>query len=104
MGNRFGYNKGKRGGRGSSNKFHHHPPIIRESSQPLTMHKSLPVKGRLQHFAEKWKEITTDEWVLETISQGLTLKFKTQPPLSPKPIPISLPKDTEKSELLFRKK
>ena len=36
----------------------------------------------LLHFAEAWKPITTDAWVLFTVSEGLTLEFTRRPPLS----------------------
>lgn len=39
----------------------------------------LPI-GRLSHFLSQWKVSSSDEWVLRTVGQGLTLEFHSTPP------------------------
>ena len=71
---------------------------------PLGVNRSaLPVGGRLKHFLKQWKEITSDKWVLDVISKGLSLNFKgSLPPLSSVPKEIHLPKDPEKRRILLQ--
>ena len=40
-----------------------------------------PVGGRLRLFANAWKELSVDSWVLQTISQGYQIEFTSPPPL-----------------------
>lgn len=40
----------------------------------------IAVGGRLSHFLPKWKEITTDFWVLDVIENGYKLEFVKKPP------------------------
>ena len=69
---------------------------------PPTPLPHTPVGGRLKFFAENWEEITSDPWVLRTVREGLTLKFKSRPPLSTVPIPVVLSKDPTKREALLQ--
>jgi len=39
----------------------------------------LPVGGRLKHFAQNWREISNDQWVISTVSEGLCLDFNSPP-------------------------
>ena len=39
-----------------------------------------PVAGRLSHFLEAWKRITTEQWVLQILSEGYALPFMAPPP------------------------
>ena len=48
----------------------------------------IPVGARLQAFAEAWGQITTDQWVLQIISQGYAIPFVCKPPLSTTPISL----------------
>lgn len=41
---------------------------------------SLPIGGRLQHFADVWDSSTSDTWVKDTIRFGLKLEFLATPP------------------------
>jgi len=43
-----------------------------------------PVGGRLMHFAPNWAAVTTDPWVLATVSRGLTIPWRTSPPHRPR--------------------
>jgi hypothetical protein len=63
--------------------------------------RDLTVWGRLKHFVSEWEKITSDKWVLDTVGEGLKLKFKSLPPLSKTPKPVSLPKDNLKKEELL---
>ena len=40
----------------------------------------IPVGGRLSHFYENWKQITSDLWVLDLIQKGYKLEFEEFPP------------------------
>jgi hypothetical protein len=79
----------------------HLQELIPETSTPPTAIDSLKVGARLKHFAKDWEDITSDQWVLGTLREGLKLKFKTLPTLSQIPIEISLPKDPSKREALL---
>ena len=50
-----------------------------------------PVGGRLHRFAGSWDLITSDRWVLDTITRGYALEFTSTPPSDmlhrPTPIP-----------------
>ena len=80
-------------------------PTVAPHSCPDTLslpRSVLPVGGRLKHFAPEWREITSDPWVIEVISQGLSLTFKgSLPPLSVDPKPIKLPMDPQKRKALL---
>ncbi|KAI9553839.1 hypothetical protein GHT06_019108 [Daphnia sinensis] len=41
--------------------------------------KNLVVGGRLKYFVGKWSEITSNEWVLDTVGNGLVLEFVSLP-------------------------
>ena len=40
---------------------------------------NLPQAGRIQFFLQKWREITQDKWILDTV-QGFRLPFIQEPP------------------------
>lgn len=61
---------------------------------------SLPVGARLLHFASRWEEITSDTWVLNVVTHGLSLLFEEMPPLSTRPLPFRLPRDMNKAAVL----
>jgi mRNA-degrading endonuclease HigB of HigAB toxin-antitoxin module len=46
----------------------------------IAQNPEIPVGGRLSHFLPQWKNITTDKWVLDVISQGYKLEFVKVPP------------------------
>ena len=61
----------------------------------------LPVGGRLVSFVNVWEEIDAESWVLSTIRKGLRLQFITRPPLTSTPIPVSLPVNPERRQVLL---
>ena len=62
---------------------------------------SPPVGGRLSLFKEAWGRVTSDKWVLETISSGYQLEFTHPPPSTRVFRRTSLPKDPIKKETLL---
>ncbi len=49
------------------------------------------VGARLPHFIANWQAITTDPWILQIVSQGLTFQFlEGPPPLTTKPLETPL--------------
>jgi len=46
----------------------------------LVPYANIPVGGRLQKFAENWKSITTDKWVIQTLTKGYLIEFTSHPP------------------------
>ncbi len=57
------------------------PPTLPPPPAPL-----VPVGGRLAHFADRWREITDDKYVLSVVSKGYVIPFRTFPPLSRRPV------------------
>ena len=55
------------------------------------MSRALVVRGRLCHFADSWKEVTADSYVLSIVREGYRLQFERQPPLRDQPRYIPLP-------------
>ena len=43
------------------------------------MKPEIPVGGRLTHFVEKWKSITTDQWLIDLVAEGYKLEFNKIP-------------------------
>ncbi len=58
------------------------------------------VAGRLSHFKQAWSSITTDQWVLEIVSNGYALPFMASP-LAPEPLETSLPTIPQRREALW---
>jgi hypothetical protein len=52
-----------------------------------------PVGGRLQRFAGSWDLITSDRWVLDTITRGYALEFTSTPPSDMLRRPTPMPAD-----------
>ncbi len=50
---------------------------------------------------EAWRSISTDQWVLQTISQGYALPFVSPPPYSRGPVQTPLPGASPKHEVLW---
>ncbi|XP_038046795.1 uncharacterized protein LOC119721003 [Patiria miniata] len=53
-----------------------------------------PVGGRLGEFSQRWSHVTSDTWVLQTISTGYRLEFTSNPPLQPPRRPTPVPSDS----------
>ena len=60
-----------------------------------------PVGGRLSLFKEAWGRVTSDKWVLDTISAGYQLEFTCPPPSTRVFRRTSLPKDPVKKQALL---
>ena len=54
----------------------------------------------LLRFASHWRAVTRDPWTLNVVSRGYLLPFITQPPTTSIPVPIRLPADPVKADLL----
>jgi len=52
------------------------------SSDPLAPLPHVPVGGRLTHFADEWVNVTSDPWVLQTVTTGYRIEFTGYPRLS----------------------
>ena len=52
-----------------------HPPL-----SPMLNDRSGPVGGRLRSFAHLWPLVTSDKFVLETVSRGYRIEFTAKPP------------------------
>ena len=50
------------------------------------LQSSLPVTGRLGHFVENWRVLTTNQWVLNTVS-GFLIPFREEPKQDQVPYP-----------------
>ena len=62
----------------------------------VTQHVLTPVGGRLAHFVENWREISSDPWVLGTVT-GSTIDFHATP-IQYKPLVV----DAAKTEIVSR--
>lgn len=60
----------------------------------------LQVGARLQSFLDVWREVTTDEWVLQVIEVGYHPSFHTPPPMAALPVVFSPPTNPERWERL----
>ncbi len=73
------------GGRASS--AYNDLPDLQQNDMEGTLKLGVyPVAGRLSHFLQEWREITTNQWVLQIISQGYALPFLSLPPCSAGPV------------------
>ena len=50
------------------------------------------VGARLRHFVPAWEELTTNQFILRIVTQGLRLEFEVEPPLLEGLRPFSLPR------------
>lgn len=62
----------------------------------------VPVGGRLAHFSAQWEHLPSPDWSLKIIREGLKLSFLALPPLSLAPIPVQLPHNKERREVLLQ--
>jgi hypothetical protein len=70
-------------------------------SVPLPPLPQLPVVGRLQMFAESWEMLELTPWHRQVLQQGLRLHFLSLPPLSPSPLPVRLPVNPLRRQVLL---
>ena len=45
-----------------------------------------PMAGRLSHFVEAWRKITTDCLLLQIVAHGYALPFLDSPPMAREPL------------------
>ena len=46
----------------------------------LAVRPDIPVGGRLYHFLHRWRQVTSDRWVIEVIERGLAIDLVSTPP------------------------
>ena len=59
-----------------------------------------PVGGRLAHFTRNWKQISNDQWILDTVS-GYKMEFQGYPQQRATPPVIHL--EVQKAQALTRR-
>ena len=59
-----------------------------------------PVGVPLGDFFHRWKEISTDSWILQVVGEGLRLSFSEHPPLVNSPVWTKIPTDVGKARAL----
>ena len=63
-------------------------PLFR--SIPGVPAPSLPVGGRIKHFAGQWRTITEDTLVRSVVEEGYIIPFRSTPHLSTRPLPFTV--------------
>ena len=61
---------------------------------------SVPVGGRLTKFSDQWSQITSDTWVLRTVSEGYKIEFTGRPRLSTVPRWTQIPRTEARKQAL----
>ena len=61
--------------------------------RPSPLLLPVPVGGRLTEFADQWNLITSDAWVLQTVSEGYRIEFTGRPRLTTVPRWTPVPQD-----------
>ena len=67
--------------------------VVVKVNSPRATSVTSPVGARLLEFVHEWESFTENRFILGVIRDGLTLSFQVPPPLSPRFIPFSLPKE-----------
>ena len=49
------------------------------------------VGGRLRHFIQNWRAVTSDQWTLRVVTEGYRFSFVAPPPLTTTPLLTQLP-------------
>ena len=71
-----------------------------DSNQVFIPPPSSPVGGRLLDFSLQWCHITSDSWVLQTVSLGYQLEFTSTPPSHPPQRVTPVPADPARRSAL----
>jgi hypothetical protein len=58
------------------------PEVKRLISYVQLAQNQTQVGCHIQNFVDKWKQVTSDPWVLKIVEEGLRLKFVSNPPKS----------------------
>ena len=74
-----------------------HPPL-----SPMPNDRPGPVGGRLRSFAHLWPLVTSDKFVLETVTRGYRIEFTSKPPTTSKVWWTETPKNPSRREDLER--
>ena len=74
-----------------------HPPL-----SPMQNDRPGPVGGRLRSFAHLWPLVTSDKFVLETVTRGYRIEFTSKPPTTSKVWWTDTPKNPSRREDLER--
>ena len=74
-----------------------HPPL-----SPMRSDRPGPVGGRLRSFAHLWPLVTSDKFVLETVTRGYRIEFTSKPPTTSKVWWTETPKNPSRREDLER--
>ena len=70
-----------------------HPPL-----SPMQNDRPGPVGGRLRSFAHLWPLVTSDKFVLETVTRGYRIEFTSKPPTTSKVWWTETPKNPSRRE------
>ena len=57
-------------------------PPSNVNDYPTQVSPSLPLGGRLAYFVRAWESVTSNQWVLNTITKGYQLEFTASPPVA----------------------
>ena len=60
-----------------------------------------PVGVPLRDFFHRWKEISTDSWILQVVGEGLRQSFSEHSPLANSPVWTKIPTDVGKARALL---
>ena len=59
------------------------PPELKRLISYVQLAQDQTQQGcHIQNFVDKWKQVTSDPWVLKIVEEGLRLKFISKPPKS----------------------
>ena len=63
------------------------PPITPQSQPPKLIQNDqlCPVGGRLRAYAHLWPLVTSDQFVLQTVTKGYRMEFTGNPPRTTEP-------------------
>ena len=80
------------------------PPITPQNQPPKLMQNDqlCPVGGRLRAFAHLWPLITSDQFVLQTVTKGYRIEFTGNPPRTKEPRCTPIPRNQARRQDLER--
>ena len=80
------------------------PPITPQSQPPKLIQNDqlCPVGGRLRAFAHLWPLVTSDQFVLQTVTKGYRIEFTGNPPRTKEPRCTPIPRNQARRQDLER--
>ena len=80
------------------------PPITPQNQPPKLMQNDqlCPVGGRLRAFAHLWPLVTSDQFVLQTVTKGYRIEFTGNPPRTKEPRCTPIPRNQARRQDLER--